>query len=181
MEQLPKHSRILRRSLGPHVPQVITQRISHKFIMLIFLRIVLRWRWLGVRVVTRVQFLRGQETKVLAPQVAAKGGSMAARFVGLAVHCALEDFLIFHYDSDFAVVVPDLRAVVDVGAATDGDTVVDDEEFSVDVEFLLNPKVGLFLLVAFPCLGREAGLAEHCIFGDTNFVSRQISTTVLGG
>lgn len=54
MEQLPKHPRILRRPLRPHIPQIITQRISHKLIMLILVRIILDRRRLRVRVITRV-------------------------------------------------------------------------------------------------------------------------------
>lgn len=113
---------------------------------------------------------------MLAPQVTAQSRSMAARFVRLAVHGALKDFSVFHHDSDFAVVIPDLRAVIDVGATADGDAVVDDEEFAVDVEFLLDPEVGLLLVVAFPCFGGEAGLAEHGVFGDAGCVSGETSS-----
>ena len=177
MEQLSKHSRILRRPLGPHIPQLISQRIRHKLIMFILLRIVLRRRRLGIRVISRIQLLRRKQAEVLAPQVAAQGRGMTARFVRPAVHGALEDFSVFHYDSDFAVVVPDLRAIVDVGAAADGDAVVDDEEFAVDVEFLLDPEVGFLLVVAFPCFRGEAGLAEHGVFGDAGCVSGETSST----
>lgn len=171
MKQLPKHPRILRRPLGPHIPQVISERIRNKLIMLVLLRIILRWRRLRVGVISRIQLLRGQETEVLAPQVATERSSVATRFVRQAVHGALDDLGVFHHDGDFAVMVPDLRAIVDVGAAADGPAVVDDEEFAVDVELLLDPEVGLLLVVAFPCFRGEAGLAEHGVLGDAGCVS----------
>lgn len=106
---------------------------------------------------------------------------MAARFVGLAVHGALKDLGVFHDDGDFTVVVPELRAVVDVGGTADGDAVVDDEEFAVDVEFLLDPELGFFLVVAVPCLRGEAGLAEHGVFGDAGGVLVCIKVQEVGG
>lgn len=145
--------------------------------MLVLLRIILCRRRLRVRVISRIKLLRRKQAEVLTPQVSAQRSGMAASFVGLAVHSALEDFGVFHHDSDFTVVVPDLRAIVDVRAAADGDAVVNDEEFAVDVEFLLDPEVGFLLVVAFPCFGGEAGLAEHGIFGNAGCVSGKTSST----
>ena len=82
MKQLPKYLRILRRAFRPHPPQLVAQRISHKLIGLVLMRVVLRRRRLRVRVFARVEFLRRQQAQVLAPEVAAQGRGVAARFVG---------------------------------------------------------------------------------------------------
>jgi hypothetical protein len=41
--------------------------------------------------------------------------------------------LILHQDGDLRIVVADLRSVIQIGAATDDASVVDDHELAVDV------------------------------------------------
>ena len=84
---------------SPHVPDFITQRIGDEFVFRTFHDIIgADVRRLSVGVVGCVEFLSGEKPKVFAPEEAAERGGVMASFVGLAVHCAVDEVSVFHYD-----------------------------------------------------------------------------------
>ena len=87
---------------------------------------------------------------------------MAARFEGLTVHGAGNEIVVFHHNGQLRVVEPELRAVVDVAASTDGDTVVDDADFAMNIQLLLDEVLFLALQVASPLLLGDFPTVEHC-------------------
>ena len=90
---------------SPHIPDFITQRIGDELVFRAFHDIIgADVGRLGVGVVGRVEFLSGEKPEVFAPKEAAERGGVVAGFEGLAVHCAVDEVSVFHYDGEFAVV-----------------------------------------------------------------------------
>ena len=90
---------------SPHIPDFITQRIGDELVFRAFHDIIgADVGGLGVGVVGRVEFLSGEKPEVFAPKEAAERGGVVAGFEGLAVHCAVDEVSVFHYDGEFAVV-----------------------------------------------------------------------------
>ena len=95
---------------GPHVPDFVTQRVSDEFVFGTFHDIVgADVGRLGVGVGGCVEFLSGKEPEMFAPEEAAECGRVVAGFERLAVHCAVDEISVFHYDGEFAVVDAHLR------------------------------------------------------------------------
>ncbi len=76
---------------GPHVPDLVTQRVGDEFVFGTFHDVVgADVGRLGVGVIGCVEFLGGEEPEMFAPEEAAECGGMVAGFEGLAVHCTVD-------------------------------------------------------------------------------------------
>lgn len=97
--------------MGPGVPELVAQRVFDELVLGILEGRICRaivWR-LGIRIIGSVDFLSREQTKVLAPQLASERGDESSCFVGLAVHCAVDEVSVLHDDGNLAVVRAHLR------------------------------------------------------------------------
>lgn len=125
----------LREYLGvrvrPRVPEILERRRQWICNQCIFRRvpvIAIRTDAHGLEVrIGDFVVLGFQEAEVFAGEAATEGGRKAAGFPGLPVHSRVDEPGVFDYAGDFGVVVAELRAVVEVGGADDGNAVVGDE------------------------------------------------------
>lgn len=139
-----------RRAL-PQVPELARHRILHQAIgggaPVVHVRAALDGRPV---VVGPVPALVGQQTEVLAEDLAAEGCGELGGCVGTAGHLRLDGRGVLDDDSDLGVVGAELRAIVEVGGADDDEVVVGDEELGVDVELLADEGVHLGFRLALP-------------------------------
>ncbi len=104
-EEMPEQVCIPRCVTGPHVPNFIAQRIGYEFILWAFHYVVrTHVGGLSIGVICGIEFLGREKTEMLTPEKPAEGGRMVSCFIGLAIHGAVEEFLVFHDDGEFAVV-----------------------------------------------------------------------------
>lgn len=90
---------------SPHVPDFITQRIGDELVFRTFHDIIgADVGRLSVGIIGCVEFLSGEKSEVFTPEEAAERGGVVAGFKGFAVHCAVDEVAVFHYDGEFAVV-----------------------------------------------------------------------------
>lgn len=107
MEQVTEDIGVGCRLLSPQVPDVIGQRICHKFIPLISLVPVVRTdiRRLSIGVFARIQGLSWQQAQVFAPEHASKSCGVVSSLVFTTVHHRRKCIGVLHDDSEFRIVI----------------------------------------------------------------------------
>lgn len=109
-EEMPKQFGIPRRVTRPHIPNLVAQRISYKFIFRPFHDVVRAHIWrLSIWVFRCIELLGRKKAEVLAPEKPTERGCMVPRFKWLAIHGAVQEILIFHNDGEFTVMNAKLR------------------------------------------------------------------------
>ncbi len=118
---------------------------------------------------------------MFTPEHAAETGDVTAGFVGSAVHEGVNYVGVFHDDSDFRVMITELGAVVYIGRPADGEAVVDDHDFVMDVKFFLHKVLALLLgLVFVPYFFADFWLTKHSVFSDgVDGVGKPVSVDVV--
>lgn len=104
-EKMTEKVGVARCVLRPHIPDFVAKGVGYEFVLWAFHYVVRTDIWrLSVWIVGGVEFLGWEEAEMFAPEKTAQGGGVVAGFVGLAVHSAVEEVLVFHYDGEFGVV-----------------------------------------------------------------------------
>lgn len=104
-EQHPICLRVNARLARPGLPDRVAQRIRHELVVPVLEDLVETDVWGSrVRVARRVVVLCWEEAEVFAPELAAESCRQAGGAIGVAIHSAVKEVLVFHDDGDFAVV-----------------------------------------------------------------------------
>lgn len=111
VEQVAEHFGVCGGARGPHFPELIGKRIRDEGIPFVagepFVRSIIGRH--GVDLVRGIQVLGGEKAKMFTPEHAAERGGVVTRFVGLAVHGAVNSIGVLHDNGQFRVVETELR------------------------------------------------------------------------
>jgi len=80
------------------------------------------------------EVLEGEKTKVLSEKLATERGGEFRGCKGLTVHQGINGRVILDGNSDFGVVVAELRTIVEISRTTDNDTIIRNKNLGMDVE-----------------------------------------------
>ncbi|KUI63669.1 hypothetical protein VM1G_12024 [Cytospora mali] len=151
VEHLAEDLGVGPRRPAPQLVELVAQRVGHQHVGGGAPVVLVGPAGDGVEVaVGPVPPLVGQQAQVLAEELPAQGGGELGGGELLAAHGRAHGGRVLDDDGDLRVVRAQLRPVVQVRAADDGDPVVGDEHLGVDVQLLRHVGVYLRLGRALP-------------------------------